>query len=107
MVVAALTTFIASVINEESINWESFSIPSVLLGLLLGSSLNIIATQLGNFAFKHLDSVFASQMLLTETIFAFIVGFLFYQETTSSSGLAGTALILTSVFLANKYVKVN
>ncbi|MBI4137559.1 DMT family transporter [Candidatus Roizmanbacteria bacterium] len=104
MGVAALTTLTLARINGESFTVESFFIPDVILGLLLGSGLNIVATFFENFAFKQLDSVFASQVLLTENIFAFIFGYLLYNETISVPEFFGASLIIISVYISNRYL---
>ncbi len=48
MFIAGISTFIFSVIKGESLNMSAFSIPIVLVGLLIGVFLNIFATFLEN-----------------------------------------------------------
>lgn len=76
-----------------------------MLGLVLGSSLNIVCTFFENFAVKHLDSVFASQILLTENIFAFILGYLLYREQVTFQEFVGATIIIASVYGVNKLDK--
>ncbi|MCR4263938.1 MAG: DMT family transporter, partial [Candidatus Roizmanbacteria bacterium] len=100
---AALTTFILARLSGEGFAWNSFLIPDVLVGLVLGSGLNIVATFFENYSFKHLDSVFASQILLTENVFAFIFGYFLYRETVTLPEFVGASIIVVSVFIANRY----
>lgn len=102
MAIAALTTFAGALIMGEGISITAFTMTPVLIGLALGASLNILATVLDNFAFKVLDEVFASQLLLSENIFAVIIGVLFYSEKIVPIEVLGALLIIGSVYVSNK-----
>jgi drug/metabolite transporter (DMT)-like permease len=105
MLVAACTTLALAMINGERFNWSSFAIPQVLIGLALGSLLNIVATFLENFGFNVLDEVFASQLLMFEAVFALVLGWVFYGETVSIIQLVGIALVSTSLMLMHRFSK--
>jgi drug/metabolite transporter (DMT)-like permease len=104
MSIAFITTFSLALINKEHFSINSFSNVSVICGLLLGAGLNIVATLFENFGYKHLEAVFANQLLLSENVFALLFGYLFYQEIISFPEIIGSLLILMSVYITNKYI---
>lgn len=86
---------------------EHFDIASlfnmwVFIGLILGGVLNIVATLLGNYAFEHIDIVLGNQILLVETLFSLVIGYLFYREILSFPEVIGAAIVMISVYVSNK-----
>lgn len=102
MALAAVTTFVLALLNGESIDWSSFGVPSILVGLVIGSVLNIVATSLENFGFKILNEMFAAQLLMFESVFALILGRLFYAEVISMTQLVGIVVVGTSLLLMSR-----
>ncbi|MBI3577627.1 DMT family transporter [Candidatus Gottesmanbacteria bacterium] len=103
MGIAAVSAFGLSLASGERLNLASFGNLSVLLGLVIGASFNVLATQFENFAFQHIEAGVGSQMLLLENVFAPIFGFFLYKEILTTPEIVGALLIVGSVFLANKY----
>lgn len=90
------------------VNHEGFPPPpsllslTVILGLIIGVGMNVIAPLATMFAFRHLDEVFATQLFLTENIFALFIGWFFYQEVRTPIQLLGAGIVVGSVYLMNK-----
>jgi drug/metabolite transporter (DMT)-like permease len=95
--IAFISSFIGAIVMGEKLAISGFTNPLALLGLITGVILNIVATQLQNFGFKHVNPVTGSQLLLLQNIFAPILGFLFYSETVLPIELFGAAFILFGV----------
>lgn len=74
----------------------------VAVGLLLGSSLNVVATVFETYATKVLSAVMAAQLLLTESVFGFIIGYLFYEEQAALASGAGALIVIASVYVTNR-----
>lgn len=102
MPIAFVSAFIFAIISHETVSLGSFLNPQVLLGLALGSGLNLVSAQFENFAFQQLEVVFASQILLLENFFAPFLGFLFYHELVSLPQFLGALLIVVGVYGANR-----
>lgn len=75
---------------------------TVIAGLAIGVLMNIAAPLITIFAFKHLDEVLATQLFLTENIFALIVGYYLYNEVPTMVSLIGAILVIGSVYLNNR-----
>lgn len=105
MALAAVTTFVLALLNGESIDWSSFGVPSILVGLVIGSVLNIVATSLENFGFKILNETFAAQLLMFESVFALVLGRLFYSEIISLTQLVGIVVVSSSLLLMSRVEK--
>lgn len=102
MAIAWISGLILALVKGESLEWSAFTMPSVQIGLVIGASMNIVATFFENFAFKHLDVVFANQLLMSSTVFSLVLGWLLYQEYISWPELLGALLIVVSVYGANR-----
>jgi drug/metabolite transporter (DMT)-like permease len=102
MAIAAITTFALSLINGDRVDWSVFGVPSILVGLVIGSVLNIAATFLENYGFKILDETFAAQLLMVESVFALVLGRLFYAEVISLTQILGMLVISSSLLLMNR-----
>lgn len=105
MAVAAVTTFILAIAHGEGINWNSFGMPEVFAGLVVGSLLNIVATFLENYGFKILDETFAAQLLMFESVFALVLGRLFYSEIISLTQMLGMLVVSASLLLMSRVAK--
>ncbi len=102
MSVAAVSGFFIALVRGEPIPLSAFSNGHVLLGLFLGAFMNALVNPIEIFAFKHLDAVTGSQVLLLETVFSLIFGFLFYRELIGPAEIVGGLIIIGSVWIANK-----
>ncbi len=102
MAFAAVTTFVLAMINGERIDLHAFGVPSIIFGLAIGSLLNIVATSLENFGFKILDETFAAQLLMFESVFALVLGRLFYAEVISITQMLGMLIVSASLLLMNR-----
>lgn len=108
--IAVITMAIASVVSyfvalgfKESVSIAGFFNPSAFFGLILGGVLNLVATTLETFAFKHLNAVAGSQLLLLENIFAPVFGFVFYKEYLLPVEFFGALLVIAGVWLYIRY----
>ena len=101
--IACITIFMLALrIGESLPQFSDFQSWQVIAGLLIGVLMNIIAPLLTIFAFKHLDEVFASQLFLSENIFALFVGYFFYGEMIGLISLLGAGIVVASVYKMNK-----
>jgi drug/metabolite transporter (DMT)-like permease len=74
-----------------------------LLGAVLGAGLfNVINLFLTNYGFQKVDAVLASNILTLESLFAVILGFIFYREMPGLKEIIGGLLIVGSVVLMNQ-----
>lgn len=104
MMIASLSAFIFALIRGETFSPSAFTHPIVLLGLFMGSSMNALVNPIEIFAFKHLDAVVGTQILLLDNIFALILGYLIFSETVTSPEIIGGLIVIGSVYFANKLI---
>lgn len=102
MVIASVSAFIFAIIRRETFELSAFINPHVLLGLAIGSAMNALVNPIELFAFKHLDAVVGSQILLLETIFSLIAGYFIYKELITFPEFVGGCIVIGSVCIANK-----
>lgn len=102
LTIAAVTSFFISLLLGETLNFASFASREVILGIALGTGLNVLVNKFEIFAFQHLDAGFGSQILMTENVFAPLFGYLLYREIFTFPEIVGALLIITSAYLANK-----
>lgn len=102
MPIAFVSAFVFALIKQETFSVSSFFNWQVLLGLAIGSGLNLVSAQFENFAYANLELVFASQILLLENFFSPIFGWLLYNELVTLPQVIGALLIVASVYAANK-----
>ena len=103
MILASSSTGLIAIVTRESLTFSNLFLVQVAGGLLLGGALNVIAMLLQNFAYKHVQGVLASQILLAATLFSLLYGYLFYRELPTLIELAGSVLVIGSVYLNNMY----
>lgn len=103
MAIASITACIFALFRGETFALTAFSNPHVLLGLAIGGTMNALVNPIEIFAFKHLDAVTGSQILLLETVFSLLLGFLLYHEFISMPEIVGGLIVISSVYIANKY----
>lgn len=102
MFVAAASGCIIAFGRGEEFSFSAFAMGPVILGLFMGSVLNVVLTFFENFAFGTIDLVLGNQILMTENVFALVFGYFFYAEIISATELVGALLILSTVFIANR-----
>ncbi len=101
--IASVIIFILAIkLGEPLPTISSFLSWQVVLGLLIGIIMNVLAPLITMYAFKHLDEVFATQLFLSENIFALLVGYFFYGEMISPISLLGAGIVVASVYIMNK-----
>lgn len=101
MLVAFVSTVIVAIVSKETFIWQNFLGRGVVLGLATGGALNVVVIFLQNFAYRHLEGVLASQILLISTIFSLSYGYLIYRETVTIVEIGGSLLVILSVFVNN------
>ena len=101
--IAVLTIFPLALASGESLpTLTDFSSGYVVLGLIIGIVMNVFAPLATIYAFKHLDEVFATQLFLSENIFALLVGWFFYGERVGLISLFGAGVVIASVYWMNQ-----
>jgi drug/metabolite transporter (DMT)-like permease len=99
MLIAFLCSLIIAVIVREPISLTGFFNPYAFFGLVLGGGLNLIATTLETFAFKPINAVAGSQILLLENVFTPLFGYVFYREIIFPIELFGALVVISGVWL--------
>ena len=75
---------------------------NVLLALLVSGLIIMIVSVIENFGFEHLDATVGSQILLTEVVYALMIGFIFFQEFPSGTEMVGGMILISGVVLSYK-----
>ncbi len=102
MSIAVISGIGLALIRGETFSLTAFTNPHVLLGLAIGGFMNALVNPIEIFAFKHLDAVIGSQILLLENVFALIIGYLIYAETITFPELIGGLIVVGCVYVANR-----
>jgi len=93
--------FVTSLVSGQGIptngwNWWLFV-------AVLGAGLfNVINMFLTNYGFQKVEAILASNLLTLESVFAIVLGFLFYKEVPTTKELIGGLIITLSVLGMNK-----
>lgn len=103
MTIAAVSGLLIALLRGETVSITAFSNLSVLLGLAIGVGMNVLVNPIEIYAFKHLDAVVGSQILLLETVFSLLLGYLLYREFITLPEIVGGAIVIGSVYVANRY----
>lgn len=102
MIIAAISGWFFALIRGETFQLSAFTNPNVLIGLAIGGGINALINPIEIFAFKHLDAVLGSQILLLENVFSLIFGYLIYAEMVSFPEIIGGLIVVGSVYIANQ-----
>jgi len=99
--VAFLVVFILSILKGDGLpisgwNW------GLLLAVIGAGIFNISNVFLTNYGFQRVEAVLASNILTLESVFAVILGFLFYREIPLPKELLGGLIITLSVIGTNR-----
>ncbi len=79
-------------------NWNR----SLVLAILGAGLFNVINLFLTNYGFQKVDAIIANNILTLQSVFAIILGFLFYREVPIFTELIGGIIIVLSVIIMNK-----
>jgi drug/metabolite transporter (DMT)-like permease len=101
-VLGAIQILILSVILGEGVPDLHISALSWFV-IALGGVLNVISLFLSNYAFEHVDTVRAGNLLNLETAWGLLFGLVFYHEWPSLIGLFGGFLIVACVVGMNVF----
>ena len=74
----------------------------LLLAVIGAGSFNVINMFLTNYGFQKIKAILASNILTLESVFAVILGFIFYKEIPIAKELLGGIVIILSVIGMNK-----
>lgn len=74
----------------------------LLLAVLGAGLFNVINMFLTNYGFQKVEAILASNILTLESVFAIVLGFLFYKEVPIAKELIGGIIITLSVIGMNK-----
>ncbi len=99
--IAAILLFISSVFFGEGLPISGWSY-GLLVAIIGAGIFNIANLLLTNYGFQKVDAIFASNILSLESLFAIVLGFLFFREIPLFRELAGGAIIAISVIGMNK-----
>lgn len=99
--VAFLVVFLVSLVKGDGLpvtgwNWE------LLLAIAGAGTFNIMNVFLTNYGFQKVEAVLASNILTLESLFAIVLGFIFYKEAPMLKDLIGGVIITISVIAMNK-----
>lgn len=99
--ISLIVVFASSVFIGEGLpldNWSYF-----LLAVVAGAGLfNVGNLFFTNYGFERVKAVLASNLLTLESLFAVVIGFLFFKELSNIKELLGGILIIFSVVQMNK-----
>ncbi|PIZ65360.1 hypothetical protein COY15_03370 [Candidatus Roizmanbacteria bacterium CG_4_10_14_0_2_um_filter_39_12] len=97
---ASILLLITSLLFGEGLPLTGWS--NGLIVAIIGAGIfNIINLLLSNYGFQKVEAIFASNILTLESVFAIVLGLLFYKEVPIARELAGGAIIALSVIGMN------
>ncbi len=99
--ISFIMIFVTSIVMGQGIpstgwNWGLF------IAVLGAGLFNVINMLLTNFGFQKVEAILASNILTLESVFAIVLGFIFYKETPIAKELIGGFVITLSVLGMNK-----
>jgi drug/metabolite transporter (DMT)-like permease len=99
--VAFIVVFIASLLKGDGLPTTGWHW-GLLIAVIGAGIFNILNVFLTNYGFQKVEAVFASNILTLESVFAIVLGFLFYKEIPIPKELLGGIIITLSVIGMNK-----
>lgn len=93
--------FITSLVKGDGLPVSGWQI-GLLLAVLGAGLFNVINLFLTNYGFQKVEAILASNILTLESVFAVILGFLFYKEVPITKELLGGVIIVLSVIGMNR-----
>ncbi len=100
--IATISTFIMALLLRESFDFSAFTNWHVVTALTFGILQNGWVTPLMAFALKYIDEVAATEIMLGESVFSLLFGYLLYHETINPIQAFGGLVIIAAVYLMNK-----
>jgi len=97
---ASILLFISSLFLGEGLPIGGWS-GGLFVAIIGAGIFNIANLLLTNYGFQKVEAIFASNILSLESVFAIILGLLFYKEIPLARELAGGAIIALSVIGMN------
>jgi drug/metabolite transporter (DMT)-like permease len=103
LIIAAISSWVlAMIMGEPPIGTGWWSDGLVVWGLVVGGVLNIVASYLEVYAFRILDGVAGAQLLLTDNIWALLLGIGLYDEWPTVVQGVGAIMIISAVYRMNR-----
>lgn len=99
--ISFLSIFLTSIFFGEGLPLSSWT-PFLFIIVLGAGVFNLANLLLTNYGFARVEAVLAGNILSLESIFAVLIGFLFFNELPNLKELIGGTLILFSVIQMNK-----
>lgn len=100
-----IAIFVFSLFAGEGIPSLQSSSNTFWLTLFLAGLFNVMNVYLTNYGFQKIDAILANNLLTLESLFAIILGFMFFQEVPAMKELFGGLLIIASVIGMNQLEK--
>lgn len=104
--ISFILLFITSLFIDKTIPVSKLS-TGVVMAVLITGLFNVGNIFLTNYGFEHVEAVLASNLLSLESVFAVILGFVFYKEVPLLKEFVGGIIILMSVIGMNYSEKKN
>ena len=99
--ISMTVVFLISIFSGEAIPVQEWNL--WLLGVVIGAGLfNVGNLLLTNYGFERVEAVLAGNILTLESLFAVVVGFIFFRELPIVREFLGGILILANVIKMNK-----
>lgn len=103
--IGSVLLFVTSLLFREGLpHIASFSSFTLLI-IFLAGLFNVANLFLTNYGFQKVEAVLASNILMLESLFAVVIGYLFFREIPLTKDFIGGALILCSAYMMNKISK--
>lgn len=99
--VAFLAVFFVSILKGDGLPNNGWHL-GLILAVIGAGIFNIGNVFLTNYGFQKIEAVLASNILTLESVFAVLLGFLFYKEVPIAKDLLGGFVIALSVIAMNK-----
>ncbi|MBI4009266.1 DMT family transporter [Candidatus Roizmanbacteria bacterium] len=99
--VGFIVLFVVSIVNHEGLpvfNWNTL----MIVALLVTGFLNAVNLFLINYGYQHVPVVLATNILMLESVFGTILGFIFFKEVPLLKEFLGGTLIIASVIQMNR-----
>ena len=100
LLIGWIPVFIISMGLKESVIPHDMS-AAAIIGLLLSAVLNVVGLYAINYVFTNLRAYVAGNILLLESIWATIIGAIWYGESITTAIAIGGALIIISALMVN------
>jgi drug/metabolite transporter (DMT)-like permease len=100
--ISTILLLVTSFFFGESVPNPMAWTPILITAIIFAGLFNVANLFLTNYGFQKVEAVLASNLLTLETVFAIMLGFMFYQEVPSLKEFIGGVIIVYSVWQMNK-----